>query len=30
MKELLVQLDADRKIPLYEQICRFLKEEIRR
>ena len=30
MKELLIQLDADRKIPLYEQICRFLKEEIRR
>ena len=30
MKELLIQLDPDRKMPLYEQICRFLKEEIRK
>ena len=29
MKDLLIQLDAGRKMPLYEQICRFLKEEIR-
>ncbi len=30
MKELLIQLDPDRKMPLYEQICRFLKEEIQK
>lgn len=29
MKELLIQLDGSRKTPLYEQICRFLREEIR-
>ena len=29
MKNLLIELDSRMKMPLYEQICRFIKEEIR-
>lgn len=29
MKDLLIELDSRMKMPLYEQICRFIKEEIR-
>ena len=28
MKDLLIELDSRMKMPLYEQICRFIKEEL--